>query len=255
MKLYHYTTVRNFKKIWESQSLKFSFSKRTNDIFEKMKIVEIGSISIPYEIRQNTKEFPFLNIFFDMLESYRQISLSMDYDNDLKGFSSPMMWGHYANSCKGVCIEIDSDRLILDSNNMWADKVEYTDFIPMIILNNNYEFKNKNDICAFINNNIHEFFYKKHFHWKYENEYRIISNEHQYLSIKDAITALYVPDTKGYAFREVKKLISDSNVDFYYLFPATSNGGRIIARMPVNYKRSKISRTLMNNQTKNEAHK
>ena len=36
MKLYHYTSIEAFKKIWESKSLKFSVSKTTNDYFERV---------------------------------------------------------------------------------------------------------------------------------------------------------------------------------------------------------------------------
>ena len=37
MTLYHYTTLNNFYSIWESKTLRFSYSKNTNDYFEREK--------------------------------------------------------------------------------------------------------------------------------------------------------------------------------------------------------------------------
>ena len=37
MRLYHYTTLQNFVSIWESKTLRFSYSKNTNDFFEREK--------------------------------------------------------------------------------------------------------------------------------------------------------------------------------------------------------------------------
>lgn len=227
MKLYHYTSVKSFKKIWESKSLRFSDSKRTNDIFEKRKLVQVDNVTFPAEYKPNSRE-SFFKHFFEILATYRQISLCMDYDDAIKGYASPMMWGQYANSCKGVCIELDSDKLLLSNENVWADRVEYTDTIPEIVFKD-CVFMTDDDIYTFIDGKIDDIFFKKHFHWKYENEYRIISNNEDFLLIRDAITAVYVPDMKGYAFREVDKLIKGSNIKFSYLFPITSKGGRKIS--------------------------
>ncbi len=232
MKLYHYTSVKNFKKIWESKSLKFSDSKKTNDIFEKRKMIQVYSVTFPKEYEPNSKGFPFIKHFFDILFGYRQISLCMDYGQDLKGYASPMMWGQYANSSKGVCIELDSDKLDLDNSHIWSDKVDYLEQVREIVFDN-CVFQNDNDINRFIEERISDIFFKKHYHWKNENEYRIISNKEEFLSIKDAITAIYVPKDTGYAFRVVDKMIEGSNVKFRYLVPTISKGGRKLSCMDV----------------------
>lgn len=232
MKLYHYTSVKSFKKIWESQSLKFSDSKKTNDVFEKRKLVQVYKVTFPMKYRPNSKGHPFFKHFFGLLSSYRQISLCMDYSDDLKGFASPMMWGQYANGFKGVCIELDSEKLNLDNKHVWADKIEYTDMVHEITFDNCI-FHNDEDIFHFIEDRMADIFFKKHFHWQFENEFRIISNKEFFLSIKGAITAVYVPDNKGYAFRTIDKLIDGSCLKFCYMFPVISKRGRTLSYMDV----------------------
>ena len=232
MKLYHYTSVNSFKKIWESKSLKFSNSKKTNDIFEKRKFIQVYSVTFPIEYKPNSNGYPFFRHFYNILFGYHQISLCMDYNENLKGYASPMMWGQYANSSKGVCIELDSDKLNLDNSNMWSSKIDYSEKVREIIFDN-CVFQNDNDIYNFIEKHIGEIFFTKHFHWQFENEYRIISNKERFLPIKDAITAIYVPNDRGYAFRVVDKMIEGSNVNFRYLIPTTSKGGRKLSYMDV----------------------
>ena len=232
MKLYHYTSVKSFKKIWENQSRKFSDSRKTNDVFEKRKLIQVYSVTFPEEYKPNSKGFPFFKHFYDILYSYRQISLCSDYNNGLKGYASPMMWGQYANSSKGICIELDSDKLDLNKTGLWAAKVEYTEKVPEIVFDG-CMFRNDDDINLFIENNANDIFFKKHFHWQYENEYRIISNSDTYLPIWDAITAVYVPNDKGYAFRIVDKLLEGSEIILRYMFPITSKGGRKLSYMDV----------------------
>lgn len=231
MKLYHYTSVKSFKKIWESQSLKFSDSKRTNDIFERRKFIQNEGVPFPREYKPNSKGNRFFKHFFDILYSYRQISLCMDYADGLAGCESPMMWGQYANSSKGVCIEFDSEKLNINKRNVWAANVEYSNITPIVF--RDVIFAKDEEINMFIEERINDIFFKKHFHWQFENEYRIVSNKESFLSVKDAIKAIYVPDNKNYAFRTVDELIKGSGVEFYYIIPTTSKRGRKISFMDV----------------------
>lgn len=57
MKLYHYTSIDSFKKIWENKSLKFSVSKTTNDSFERNKSLWLTSGSFPSAKDTNIIEF------------------------------------------------------------------------------------------------------------------------------------------------------------------------------------------------------
>lgn len=219
MKLYHYTKKSSFEKIWDNKTLKFSDTKRTNDIFERKKLVNISSFSPGFIGKSGNSTF--MSLFYKLLFSYQQISLSMDYSG-FKGCLSPMMWGHYGNHTKGVCIELDSELLNIPKDAIWYNKIEYLDSIPFIDFGNTY-FNDINDIKSFIENNIVDFFFKKHIHWKAENEYRIISNVHDYLSIENAITAIYITDVKGHTFQSVKRLVQ-KEVPIYRIIQSTLGG-------------------------------
>ena len=219
MKLYHYTKKSSFEKIWDKKTLKFSDTQRTNDIFERSKLVNVSSYT-PGFIDKSGKSI-FMNLFYKILFNYRQISLSMDYDG-LKGCLSPMMWGHYGNNANGVCIELDSKRLIMPEDAIWYNKVEYLESVPFIDFGNKH-FNNNDEIKSFIESNIDDFFFKKHIHWKAENEYRIISNMHNYLSIENAITAIYITDVKGHTFQSVKRLVQNE-VPIFRIFQSILGG-------------------------------
>lgn len=74
--------------------------------------------------------------------------------------NSPLMWAHYANSHKGICIEFDSTKWLFSC----ANKVTYQENIPVLDTANqsNKEFLDK--ICL-----------TKAKCWEYEDEWRIIS--------------------------------------------------------------------------------
>ena len=122
MKLYHYTKKSSFEKIWNSKTLKFSSSRKTNDIFEKSKIISVPNC--PPGFLDKSGKSSFIKDFYDILFSYNQISLTMDYSETEKGYTSPMMWGHYGNYLKGVCIELDSNKLDLNNKLLCKEEVD-----------------------------------------------------------------------------------------------------------------------------------
>lgn len=207
MRLYHYTKVSSFQKIWDSKTLKFSDAKNANDIFERGKLISIPNI--PLGFFDESGHSKFISNFYEILYSYRQISMSMDYSVNEKGYTSPMMWGHYGNSTKGVCIELDSEKLNLNSVQLWSGRVRYVRKLPFL----NFKgavFNNDEDIFSYIEKHKNNIFYKKHIHWKYENEYRLISRTIDYLSIENAITAIYIVNNEGRTNRLVKRLVQDT---------------------------------------------
>ena len=61
-------------------------------------------------------------------------------------------------------------------------------------------------------------FFKKHWHWKYENEYRLISKECQELDISGAITSVYVMGEDDITLQSVKRIVMDSKmVEYLYV--------------------------------------
>ncbi|HHX67478.1 MAG TPA: DUF2971 domain-containing protein [Gallicola sp.] len=94
-------------------------------------------------------------------------------------FNNPLMWSHYANSHKGICIEYDLSEELknVESLKSLLIPVRYSnervtiDYTLMDkIDSNNIVAKGKNDILKFFISGL----YTKHDVWKYEDEWRSI---------------------------------------------------------------------------------
>lgn len=226
-KLYHYTSLDRFKLIWENKNLKFSEIAGVNDFNEYRKIVSIP-LTRPRENEtlndylQNTKDL--IQIVHKEINTYKQISLTKDYDSYIKGCMSPMMWGHYGDKGKGVCIELDFDKLAL-KNKIYHGNIKYTNLIQHTI-NLPFYIQKRDDIKRFVAQNIKSIFLLKTSDWKGENEYRIISNVYDFLNIEKAISAIYVTDYKNNTCLEVENLVNNT-VPIKYIHTIESQGFRL----------------------------
>lgn len=192
MKLYHYTSFESFVKIWLSAELRFSIIDNMNDPLENRK-------------RFNYQNPDSKNTIIKLLKSYRQISLTRDYCEDRPGYTSMMMWGHYANKGKGVCIEFEFDALNLDNIDCLHAKVNYHSKFPSMPCIE-YDVVDENEIDGFIIEHKEDFFFSKLDDWSGENEYRIVSNSLKSIDIKNAITAVYVTNALTDECRFVEEL-------------------------------------------------
>ncbi len=179
MKLYHYTSFDSFVRIWFTKTLLFSPPGSVNDILERTRGVKTNFIWRYEELKP----------FSDLLESYKQISLTRDYTDKVKGFMSPMMWGQYGNKGQGVCIELERDRIECPEG-VWEGPITYTDELQYIRLPENAS--SEEDMAKYVRENIEDILFKKHTSWEKENEYRYISRSQEKLRIKNAISAIYV---------------------------------------------------------------
>lgn len=214
-----------------SGHLLFANSIGTNDIFESKKITSIGSCKL-----STTKEMSELSaighlnsLLREEIGKYKQISLTLDYSDDFSGYSSPMMWGQYAERGRGVCIELDLHNLIINDTKCYKSKIDYTDNVPIIDVDGGIDLSSKDKIEKFIEENIDNIFFKKHYHWSHENEYRIISKELDYIDVKESFKNVYVPyQPDDVEFKIVEKLLEGSNVDLrIFLSSGTSKARKI----------------------------
>lgn len=226
MKLYHYTSIASFEMIWENKSLKFSVSKTTNDIFERNKSLRLTKGSFP-----STQDADVIRSFFDAvfqeIESYRQISLTKDY-LDLKGYASPMMWGQYARSkvqdnkwYDGVCLELDSSKLIRPQEHFYEGEVCYKTDVPMPCLEGiNPSLSNAGEL--YVSKNQKLLFFTKHKHWENENEYRLVCKGTGYLDISNAVTGIYALED-SYALTRVCELVDNKSLVFFLSLGGADN--------------------------------
>ena len=195
-KLYHYTSFDSFVKIWLSKCLRFSPVSNVNDIQEK--VIE-ASIS-------NPEQLELAKSFIAIRKSFKQVSFTMDYDSYMKGSMSPMMWGLYADKTKGVCIELDYNKIQFPHNCLKgivrykAILNKYNGISPNV--------KTESDLNRFIRKNQKELFFTKNNCWAGENEYRVLSNEDDYLNIENAINAVYLATENSPDLVFVRKLIN-----------------------------------------------
>ena len=211
MKLYHYTTIDSFTKIWLSQRLLFSEYKNANDLFERSKVLVGSDIYKVPNCHYNGNDYGVIlseafDFFRSVLKEYRQISFCKDTEDGCEGCLLPMMWGQYANNEKGVCMEFEKDKLPIIKGKMMLHEVIYSDSIPAICFNGEVLLSKKN-IIQFIENNHISYFFTKHKNWEQENEFRIVSRSFEYLSITDAVNAIYVLEPDSLETKLVKTLV------------------------------------------------
>lgn len=213
MKLYHYTTFTNFCSIWIQQKIKFSGWTNCNDVYEREKMYNFTLQSKEYKGKRFSDEVfrQFTQNVFKEVELYRQISFCLDY-KDIKGYASPMMWGHYARDYQrsGVCLELDSSKIVFPtSRKIFKKKVSYRrDLMATHV--GGVDAEREDAAQTFVIENRDNLFFRKHWHWKYENEYRIVSKECEELDISGAITSVYVLGEDDVTLQSVNRIIMDS---------------------------------------------
>ncbi|MCI1785390.1 MAG: DUF2971 domain-containing protein [Bacteroidales bacterium] len=228
-KLYHYTSFKTFKKIWEEKRLIFSNVKNVNDPFE----VNFSSII------DTIAALPLAFAYDDIKESYKQISFTMRFNSYYNGAMSPMMWGQYGHKGSGVCIEFDYDKLPFNQK-MLKGMVEYKDELPVMQITD--KLNTKNDVRNFLIAHIKELMFTKYKCWEHENEYRVISSDEESLNIDGAISAVYINRYNRSKIKEIKTLLKDENdISFRYIYiDNINNSGSLI---PMEYDIAKMELT------------
>lgn len=194
--LYHFTSFDTFVKIWLSKELLFADVRKVNDLIEQ---------TVQWNFL-NPQKLPLAGAIEDGRYAYKQISLTMDYDNYLKGCMSSMMWGYYADKTTGVCIELDFDKLPLSDGCLHAP-ISYEENVATSI-DVPADLSTRNDVEKWIVDNQLRFFFTKQSTWREENEYRIVSNSKRALSIANAITAVYVAKVDSETCKFVLALVN-----------------------------------------------
>lgn len=225
MKIYHYTKYNTFiNKIFRYKQLKFGDLRKTNDPSEFIRFCNIAGLNLPVKKRES-----FTKVFFKELFTYKTLCFSIDYNNR-KGWQLPCMWAHYGNNHKGICIEIDID--LLPKTNITNDFVHYNDSFHVNSFKNELEiFEEKKIINEYIVENTEQLFFKKECDWKIEQEYRFISNSHDYLDITNAITAVYLGVRNFWNSKKAKslyELLKPESIELYFIETKNENDRRYL---------------------------
>lgn len=235
MKLYHYTSLDKFVKlicnapspnsknnIEAKIKLRFGSFAKTNDLFETKDYFSFPKdfgmfwICFSKEIREKYRE--------ERLK-YQPLCFSMDKSDGKKGYQISAMWAHYGDNHKGVCLEIETDKLDIHSNeNLISKDVNYASELLITELPSPSE-KMKinadylNYITEHIEKNIEKILFTKDNSWKYEQEHRVLhkvdnKEEVNYLDITNALERIILGpqiDILGQDYNILRLLIKDSH--------------------------------------------
>lgn len=206
-KLYHYTSFDTFLRIWASKRLKFGSVKNVNDIEEGRCDCRLTTV--------DNSRIPLFFAFQDVRLSFKQISLTMDYSDKVKGCMSPLMWAHYGDKRKGVCIELDYHKIRFP-RHCFRGKIKYKKEIQKSLTLPNH-IQSSKDIREYIKETRNDIFFTKLKCWEAENEYRIISDRYEYLNINGAITAIYLTSCKSEECIMTENLVMNEGIEVKYI--------------------------------------
>lgn len=160
----------------------FSHPIQLNDPFDcKIKITKSLNCAIKLSKGKSKDKLSQLNsaqTFFDNLNEKLSNSgiFSCSYNKNNASLREPLLWAHYADRHKGICLVYNIPEEYILSNSMGGAPVDYHNN-PLT----NYFLKwgktsNRIDADKFIVKLIRKYLTIKGKSWKYENEYRLIRN-------------------------------------------------------------------------------
>lgn len=169
----HYTKREiAIEKILSDRKLRFSELINSNDPWEYKKnigisIEEIEDIFPAY--RQNAQ-------IFQLVDKVKSISFTMD-DKEKKCFENILMWAHYGENHRGICLIFDEYKLceLFENDESFVNRrlkekeVSYVNSAEKINSN-----KKDDDAITFLKKYEKPLFYTKNEAWSYESEYRLM---------------------------------------------------------------------------------
>lgn len=165
--------------------IKLIYGNRSNQIFQNCKSKK--------EVLEDTEDY----YFSDNSNSFGVACFTESENDDI-------MWAHYADSHKGVCIEYDNTKYPFNC----CEKVKYVQDVFTVVITN---LNDLNDI-----NKMTDMILRKNIIWEYEKEWRLIQNAGDKLTYNnDAIKSI----TFGFNCSPIsKKIIYDatSHLDIRY---------------------------------------
>ena len=204
--LYKYMTVKAAMKVLKSKSLWFQNPNEFNDIFEGRfnteKLINPREVGVPIN-------------FAELKPTIKKCTskLSVTCFSSVK--DNYLMWAHYADDYKGICIEFDFiETDFFDNSELefvrkgLSGKVNYSTEFPKIT------FHEKFLDWTYIQTQIKDAFFTKSVDWMYEKEFRILLDESKGLKKFTATSLKNItlgPRCKSGQFRNIKKEIQKYN--------------------------------------------
>ena len=200
MKLYKYKSLENFE---------FSADILLNN---RLYAADFRELNDPMEgmfTYNKDEELDFINQIVDEKRKLRICSLAKDMTN-------PILWAHYANGFRGICIELEID---MDNPNIDLVELQYSMFTP--IAEKGYkdsregkEYKASDWARLALEGKFEE--------WNYEREFRLFSSE-KYIESGFQITAIYLGLRISPIYRDIIHKIAPASVKVMNTLMGDSN--------------------------------
>lgn len=125
-----------------------------------------------------------------------------------KNYHNPILWAHYANSFKGICIEVEIDEKILTPH-----EITYGSFTPIISAeyDNIINFRQEPDQWAI------SALTRKYEDWAYEEEVRLLNNKQNvYIEKGVSVKSILFGVHTSSIYKQVIEKITPTNVNLFY---------------------------------------
>ena len=162
MRLYHFMPTKCALQAIERHRLKVANLNEVNDPYE----------SLAVGFNSHDRQESFLDVSNFISDAFRVICFSELYEN-------PLLWGHYADRCKGICLEFDVTEMVSENRQNFFKKVNY---IPERLSFDETDiefrgFSNENNINVGMGTkSVLKLLINKSHNWEYENEWRLVIN-------------------------------------------------------------------------------
>lgn len=190
--LYHYTSLDTFaEKILPSLQLLMNKTQLINDPIESRFLFKVND-----ETYKKSGVTPRLKLIREGKKyNITCFSIDKEYNNTvIPGWGLPKMWAHYGNSHRGVCLIINKAKFLKQNQKIikFKGSVGYRMKFKLPILDAKrlYNGEANTYIEEIIDIYFNEFFFQKHYDWRSEAEFRIVSFETEFCSISESIEGI-----------------------------------------------------------------
>lgn len=237
--LYHYTSTEIFlEKILPKFHLKLAPISGTNDPRENR------TYSFALKNATDTEDIDFwIHKEAHFAELVRQNVKVCCFSKDYKinncpfsGFNLPRMWAQYGDKHKGVCIEINTEKLISENKDLFniakIKSVKYQSKMkpPTVDQSKLDQESIKEYAMDFRNKNLDFLFFTKFIDWKSEHEVRILffdkKDGDQFFSIKNSISRIIL----GIDFNKVYTPSIQKYVDYDKIEKIQFENGQLLSK-------------------------
>lgn len=123
-----------------------------------------------------------------------------------KNMSNPLMWAHYADGFRGICIELEIDESKLDLR-----EITYSPFTPIPSDEPAWDYEEGEDVAMSTKEWAIVALNGKYEDWEYEEEWRIFSEE-KYIDQGCRVTAVYFGTRTSSIYKNILRKIIPEGV-------------------------------------------